>query len=51
MTPTKPIHPDGGVRKNDEVMQLGLTKDEIGHIWGRIQEVLKKVDEEKIVLL
>ncbi len=30
-------------------MQLGLTKAEIGHIWGRIQDVLKKVDEEKIV--
>jgi len=50
VTPTEPIHPDGGVRKNDEVMQLGLTKAEIDHIWGRIQDVLKKVDEEKIVL-
>ncbi len=50
VTPTEPIHPDGGVRRNDEVMQFGLTNAEIGHIWGRIQEVLKKVDEEKIVL-
>ncbi len=50
VTPTEPIHPGGGVRRNDEVMQLGLTKAEIGHIWGRIQDVLKKVDEEKIVL-
>jgi hypothetical protein len=30
-------------------VQLGLTKAEIGH-WGQIQKVLKKVDEEKIVL-
>jgi len=50
VTPTEPIHPGGGLRKNDEVMQVGLTKTEIGHIWGRIQDVLKKVDEEKIVL-
>ncbi len=50
VTPTEPIHPDGGFRRNDEVVQLGLTKAEIGYILGRIQKVLKKVDEEKILL-
>ncbi len=48
--PTEPLDRNRGMRNRDNVVQLGLTKTEIGHIWGRIQEVLKKVDEEKIVL-
>ena len=50
MTPTHPIEASRGMRRREGVVQLGLTKTEIGHIWGRIQDVLKKVDEEKIVL-
>ncbi len=50
VTPTEPIHPDGGVRRNDEVVQLGLTKHEIGQIWGRIRKVLEKVDDGKVTL-
>ena len=50
MTPTAPLDRGKGVRSNDEVVQLGLTKHEIGHIWDRIRNVLEKVDEQKIAL-
>jgi hypothetical protein len=50
MTPTEPLDRGKGVRHNDEVVQLGLTKHEIGQIWDRIRNVLKKVDEQKIAL-
>ena len=50
MTPTEPLDRGKGVRSNDEVVQLGLTKNEIGHIWDRIRKVLEKVDEQKIAL-
>jgi hypothetical protein len=50
MTPTAPLDRGKGVRHNDEIVQLGLTKDEIGHIWDRIRKVLEKVDEQKIAL-
>jgi hypothetical protein len=50
MPPTAPLDRGKGVSHNDEVVQLGLTKNEIGHIWDRIRKVLKKVDEQKIAL-
>jgi hypothetical protein len=50
MTPTEPLDRGKGVRHDDEVVQLGLTKHEIGHIWDRIRKVLEKVDEQKIAL-
>jgi len=50
MTPTEPLDRGKGVRSNDEVVQLGLTDHEIAHIWDRIRNVLKKVDEQKIAL-
>ena len=50
MTPTEPLDRGKGVRNNDEIVQLGLTKDEIGQIWDRIRKVLEKVDKQKIEL-
>jgi hypothetical protein len=50
MTPTEPLNRGKGVRHNAEIVQLGLTKQEIGHIWDRIRKVLEKVDEQKIAL-
>ncbi len=50
MAPTEPLDRGKGVRSNDEVVQLGLTKHEIGQIWDRIRKVLEKVDEQKIAL-
>lgn len=49
-TPSEPLDPDKGVRRNATVVQLGLTKTEIGQIWDRIGKILKKVDEGKIEL-
>ena len=50
MAPTEPLFSGLGVRRTGDVVQLGLTDDEIGEIWGRIQKVLDEVDEGKIVL-
>lgn len=50
MTPTQPLDRGKGISHNDEIVQLGLTKHEIGQIWDRIQDVLEKVDEQKIAL-
>jgi hypothetical protein len=50
MAPTTPLDPGKGVSRNDEVVQLGLTKHEIDHIWDRIRKVLERVDEQKIAL-
>ena len=48
--PTEPLDRNRGMRNRDDVVQLGLTKAEIGHIWDRIQKVLKKVDDGKVTL-
>ncbi len=50
VTPTGPIEASGGMRRRQDVVQLGLTDYEIGQIWGRIQKVLDEVDEGKIAL-
>ncbi len=50
VTPTEPLDRNRGMRNRDDVVQLGLTKREIGHIWDRIRKVLKKVDEGKVTL-
>ncbi len=50
VTPTEPLDRNRGMRNRDDVVQLGLTKHEIGHIWNRIRQVLKKVDDGKVTL-
>jgi hypothetical protein len=49
-TPTEPLNPKRGLRRSADIVQLGLTKGEIGQIWDRIRKVIKKVDEGKITL-
>jgi len=50
VAPTVPLDRNRGMRNHDGVVQLGLTKNEIGHIWDRIRKVLKKVDDGKVTL-
>ncbi len=50
VAPTEPLDRNRGMRNRDDVVQLGLTKHEIGHIWDRMRKVLKKVDDGKVTL-
>lgn len=47
LTPRPPgpaIDPDRGVRRTDDVIQLGLTRGEIRGVWRRIRSLLEQVD-------
>jgi hypothetical protein len=48
--PDAPIDPKRGVRFQDGVLQLGLTEDEIDHVWSRAQKLLAEIDEKDIPL-
>lgn len=37
-----------GVRRSGDIVQLGLTRQEIGEVWGRVQHLLSEVDEGRI---
>ena len=50
VSPTENINPKKGVRRNDNVIQLGLTKNEIKNVEYRIKNLLKKVDKGKYEL-
>lgn len=43
--PGPAIEPDHGVRRNDDVVQLGLTRREIRNVWRRIRSLLERVDQ------
>jgi hypothetical protein len=45
--PTENLDPGDGVRRTDDVVQLGLTTREIGRIHGRLQDLLEDIDEGK----
>jgi hypothetical protein len=48
--PGPPIDPKRGVRFRDGVLQLGLTDDEIEHVWKRVEQLLADVDTGRIPL-
>jgi len=48
--PGAPIDPRRGSRFQDGVLQLGLTEDEIDHVWARAQKLLAEVDAGGIPL-
>ena len=37
-----------GIRRDGEVLQIGLTEREIRGVWGRIQDLIEDVDEGRI---
>jgi len=43
--PTENINAKRGVRRNDNVIQLGLSKREINSVEKRIKALLKQVDK------
>jgi hypothetical protein len=45
--PTENLDPGNGVRRKDDVVQLGLTTREIGRVFGRLQDLLEDIDEGK----
>jgi len=47
-TPGPPIDPDRGVRIEGDVVQLGLTADEIEGIEARLHQLLEKVDAHEV---
>ena len=50
MDPTVNIKEKRGVRRNDSVIQLGLTKREINSVEKRIKALLKQVDKGRYEL-
>ena len=42
--------PDDGARREDHVLQLGLTRSEMEDLQERIEDLLEKVDEGEITL-
>jgi len=48
--PGPPIDPSAGSRFDGSVLQLGLTDSEIEHVWERLQELVREVDERTIPL-
>jgi hypothetical protein len=46
--PTPTIHDGRGVRRSDTIVQLGLTKAEIGDVHGRLQRLLERIDDGRI---
>jgi hypothetical protein len=48
--PGPPLDPEQGSRWQGGVLQLGLTEAEIEKVWQRLQELLRRVDEQAIAL-
>jgi hypothetical protein len=45
--PTENLDPGDGVRQTDDVIQMGLTTREIRRVHGRLEDLLKDIDEGK----
>jgi hypothetical protein len=45
--PTENLNPGRGVHKQDDVIQMGLTRREIGAVHRRLQDLLKDIDNGK----
>jgi hypothetical protein len=50
VAPTANISDGRGVRRSDDVVQFGLTRAEIRDVWGRIEDVLERVDSGRITV-
>lgn len=48
VAPGKNLRPLSGVRRKDGVVQMGLSRPEIGSVWSRAQKLLKMVDDGDI---
>jgi hypothetical protein len=48
VAPTENLNPSKGVRRSDNIIQFGLTKNEIDGIVDRLNSLLKRVEEGKI---
>ena len=48
VAPTAALDPHRGIRQEDGVIQLGLTRREIRGVWRRMQELLEDVDRGRI---
>jgi hypothetical protein len=44
------LRPDRGIRRHEDLIQLGLTRREIGDVWRRLQHLLREVDRGRIEL-
>ncbi|MCZ6819761.1 MAG: hypothetical protein O7G31_09760, partial [Calditrichaeota bacterium] len=45
---TENLNEKKGIRRSDAIIQLGLTKYEIGNVFKRMQNLIKKVESGKI---
>lgn len=53
LAPVEPganLAPEQGVRRRDDVIQLGLTEQELSGLWGRLVSVLDRVDSGELAL-
>ncbi|HKQ16315.1 MAG TPA: hypothetical protein VJT80_23050 [Steroidobacteraceae bacterium] len=48
VSPGKNLRPKSGVRRDEGVVQMGLTAAEIGAVWSRAQKLLKMIDDGEI---
>jgi hypothetical protein len=48
--PGPPLAAQRGVRQSPEVLQLGLTRGEIGDVWGRLRRLLRDVERGRYEL-
>jgi hypothetical protein len=46
--PTAPFDPGEGVRRKDDVIQLGLTRQEIDGVEARLKQLLSRIDAAEI---
>ena len=50
VAPTENLSTGRGVRRNDNIVQFGLTNAEIGDVWDRLKNVLSRVDSGRITV-
>ena len=48
VSPGKNLRPRSGVRREADVVQMGLSAGEIGSVWSRAQKLLRMVDDGDI---
>lgn len=45
---TENLNEKKGIRRSDRIIQFGITKREIGNVFKRMQNLIKKVESGKI---
>jgi hypothetical protein len=48
VSPGKNLRQKSGVRRDEGVVQMGLTHGEISAVWSRAQKLLKMIDDGEI---